>query len=91
MPAARELMAGMGVAAEAEGRTRAGTVLAARAPGLAIVLVCGAHALPGLARHDLRLVLGDLGALAGPATSTQTVPRALVERLLAAVPSGSGS
>ena len=52
----------MGDAAEAEARTPRGAVLAARAGELAVVLACGPRALGGLARHDLRLVLGDLGA-----------------------------
>jgi hypothetical protein len=85
VPAARELMAEMSAATEAEGRTRAGVVLAARAGGLTIVLVCGPQAMPALGRHDMRLALGDLGAPSETDTACATVPAALVERLLAEV------
>ncbi len=83
VPAARELVAGLGSATEAEGRTRAGVILAARAGGLAIVLVCGTQTMPALGRHDLRLVLADLGAPAEPDAACATVSTRLAERLIA--------
>jgi hypothetical protein len=77
----------MGTAAEAETRTPDGAVLAARAPGLAVVLVCGPHVLGTLARHDLRRALADLGApdpgppatgWAAPASPPAAIARALI-------------
>ena len=61
-PVAGELVGAMGEGTEAVGRAAHGVVLAARAQRLAIVLVCGSQAIEGLALHDLRLVLADLGA-----------------------------
>lgn len=84
LPGARDLLAGMGSAGEAEGRTRTGLVLAARGGEFAIVLVCGPHGLSGLARHDLRLTLGDLGAPVEPVAASAVVPPARVEQLVAA-------
>lgn len=89
-PAATELQAEMGDAGEAEGATIEGVVVAARAGDHTIVLVCGSQALVPLARHDLRLVLVDLGAPALPAQDPKTVPAALVHRLLAAAPGEPG-
>lgn len=84
-PAANELLAGCGAAAEAQGRVPDGLVLAARGDEVSVVLVLGPQSMPGLARHDLRLALGDLGARppTGAATAA-TVPTALVERLIGA-------
>jgi len=90
---ARELVAAMGTAAEAEGRTPAGVALAARgAGGLVLVLACGPRALGGLGRHDLRAVLGDLGAGAPPpAAAPAAVPARVAERLFSAAQRGPGA
>lgn len=40
--------------------TDGGAVFAARSQAHAIAIVCGRHALPALARYDLKAVLGDL-------------------------------
>src|SRR5688572_27929077 len=56
---ARDLLATAGEAAEVDVVTAGGTVVAARSEGHAVVVVCGRHALPALARHDLRVVLGE--------------------------------
>ena len=88
--AARQLLAGMAGAVEAHGRSGTGVVVAGRSDAFAIVLVCGSQALVGLVRHDVRLVLGDLGAPARPVGSPHVVPEALVAQLLAAVRRGPG-
>lgn len=90
-PAARELLAAIGGAAEAEGRSSAGVVLAAQGGDLVLVLVLGSQAMPALARHDLRLVQGDLGARAQAVAEPATVPAAVVERLLLAAGRAPGS
>ena len=59
--AARELLASTD-APEIEVSTAAGVVFAARSAAHAVVVACGAFALSGLQRHDLRTVLADLSA-----------------------------
>jgi hypothetical protein len=88
---AAALIAAMGDAAEAEARSPRGAVLAARAGELAVVLACGPRALGGLARHDLRLVLGDLGAPPGGAADAAFAPPpALADAVLRAVERAPG-
>lgn len=88
---ARELLEGMDSAAEAEGWSASGAALAARGPRLAIVLACGPQTLTALGRHDLRLVLGDLGE-GSPAAAGHVagVAPELVERLCSAAQRGPG-
>ena len=93
---AAAFVAAMGAAAEAETRTPRGAVFAARAPELALVLVCGPRALSALTRHDLGIVLGDLGAgrPAGAGTSAPapvSPPAALADRLISAAQRGPGT
>ena len=57
---ARELLSAAPGADAVEVTAAGGTVFAARSDRHAIALVCGRHALPELARHDLAMVLGDL-------------------------------
>jgi hypothetical protein len=59
--AARDLLAAAGDAEEAQVATAAGAVFAARSERHQVVVVCGRFALPSLIRHDLRLVLAELG------------------------------
>ena len=66
--AARELLAAAPEADDVEVALADACVFGARSDSHAVVLVCGRFALPGLVRHDLRVVLGDLaGAGAGTA------------------------
>jgi len=58
-PAARELLAATDAPA-LEVLTPEGDVFAARSERYAIVVTARRAALPGLVRHDLRLVLSDL-------------------------------
>ncbi len=90
-PPARDALAAMGAAAEAEGRCAEGAAFAARGPDAAIVLVTGAQALDGLVRHDLRLVLADLGAApAEPPGPAAAVPLEVVKRLCSAAQHAPG-
>jgi hypothetical protein len=57
---ARQLLAALPSADEAEVATGDGIVFAARSSRHAVVLVCGRLALGALHRYDLRRVLGDL-------------------------------
>lgn len=90
--AAAPLVAAMGDAGEAVSLGARGAVLAARGDGLAIVAVYGPRVMPGLARHDLRQVLADLGA--PPLTSAGSAPAAVApehaEALLSAAQRGPG-
>jgi hypothetical protein len=61
---ARDLLGAAGDATDVHVTTADGAVFAARDDRHAIVLACGRLALPSLARYDLRVVLGDLGAAA---------------------------
>jgi hypothetical protein len=58
-PAARELLAAS-EAASLEVLTPGGDVFAARSERFALVVAARRVSLPGLVRHDLELVLGDL-------------------------------
>jgi len=58
--AARALLAAAPEAEQLEVLLPDGRVFAARSATHAVALACGPHALPGLHRHDLRAVLGDL-------------------------------
>lgn len=58
---ARALLEAAAGAPEIRAATSNGTVLAARDERHAVVIACGRHVLPGLARHDLRTVLAALG------------------------------
>jgi len=66
-----------------------GAVLALRGTGAAIVLACGPRVLPEVVRHDLRLVLADLGAAvpAAPAAARE-LPAPLAAAVLSAAQSG---
>ena len=90
--AAGELVAGLDGAHEGVGVSRGGRVFVSRADGLAIVLVCGTQAIGGLVLHDLRLVLGDLGA-AAPASAGPPVELApeAVGRAISAAQRGPGA
>ena len=59
---ARDLLSAAPEAESVEVAAAGGTVFAARSGDHAIALVCGRHALPALARHDLDPVLDDLAA-----------------------------
>ena len=90
---AAEVRAATSAQTEVELRSAAGWVFAARAPAHFLLVVTAALALPGLVRHDLRAVLGELGgdrgaavpagAVEGPAGGA-AVPSALVERAVTA-------
>ncbi len=49
-------------------------VTLARSSGHVLVAVHTRHALPGLVRHDLRVVLGDLAADGGPPAGDDATP-----------------
>lgn len=91
-------VAALGEATEGQGLARDGAVFAVRDGERAVVVVCGPRALPGLARHDLGLVLADLRsdpATAGPRTvapapAPSVLPAAVVAALLSAAQSGAG-
>jgi len=85
------LLAAMGDAARAEGRSAAGAVFAARGGEMLVLVVCGPRALGGLARHDLDLVLTDLGVPVTLAGRSAAVTPALLERLLTAAQRGPGT
>jgi hypothetical protein len=83
-------VAALGQSRAGQARLAAGTVIAVRRGGLAVVLACGPHAVPGLARHDAELVLGDLGAQPAPGAAGRVaeLPRDVAEALLSAAQSG---
>ena len=58
--AAREVLAAAPATNELEVALGDGTVFAARSPTHAVAVSCGPHALPAVARYDLRAVLDDL-------------------------------
>ena len=63
---ARRLLAAAPDAAEIEVVVAGGAIHAARDERHAVVAVCGRYALPALIRYDLKVVLGELAAEAGP-------------------------
>jgi hypothetical protein len=65
-----------------EGATGVGHVFAARDERHQIVVAAGPHVLPGLARHDLRTVLGALGGEQPPSEPPAAAPRPAVEAVL---------
>ncbi len=87
---ARALLAAAPGAAEAEGRTERGAAFAARSGDLAVVVACGPQAIAGIARHDLRLVLGDLGAPTLAESRPAPLPSAAVDALISAARRGPG-
>jgi hypothetical protein len=89
--AAAAVVAALGEAEEGQARLAAGTVLAVRRGRLAVVLACGPHAVPGLARHDAALVLHDLGAGWGRSVTGQVarLPDEVAQGLLSAAQSGA--
>ena len=64
--AAARLLAAAPDAAEIEVVVAGGAIHAARGEHHAVVAVCGRYALPALIRYDLKVVLGELAADAGP-------------------------
>jgi len=64
--AAARLLAAAPDAAEIEVVVAGGAIHAARSDHHAVVAVCGRYALPALIRYDLKVVLGELAADAGP-------------------------
>jgi len=91
---AAELLAALGAAPAGQALLRAGAVFVARAEGLAVAIACGPRALPGLALHDLRLVLSDLGAQptagAAPAQTPADLPAGPAGALISAAQRGAG-
>jgi hypothetical protein len=84
------LLAAVPGAPEAAGRTPAGAAFLARGGSLAVVLAAGPQVMGALTRHDLRLVLGDLGAPVAAPGAPAGLPDALVEGLLSAAQRGPG-
>ncbi|HET8953332.1 MAG TPA: hypothetical protein VFN44_22610, partial [Solirubrobacteraceae bacterium] len=70
--AAARLLAAAPDAAEIEVAVTGGSIHAARGERHAVVAVCGRYALPALIRYDLKVVLGELAADAGPGPATRT-------------------
>ena len=64
--AAKRLLAAAPEAAEIEVVVGGGAIHAARSEHHAVIAVCGRYALPALIRYDLKVVLGELAADAGP-------------------------
>lgn len=87
---ARALLAAAGGAAEAEGRTRRGAAFVARSGDVVVVIASGPQTIAGLARHDLRLVLGDLGAPVPGESSPANLPPEVVDALISAARRGPG-
>ena len=69
---AAQLLAAAPDAAEIEVAVTGGSIHAARGERHAVVAVCGRYALPALIRYDLKVVLGELAADAGPGPATRT-------------------
>ena len=67
-----QLLATAPDAAEIEVAVTGGSIHAARGERHAVVAVCGRYALPALIRYDLKVVLGELAADAGPGPATRT-------------------
>lgn len=57
---ARALLTALGARGNAAVRTDRGTVLVARTPSVALVVVAGPHVLAALLEHDLRTLLTDV-------------------------------
>ena len=70
--AAARLLAAAPDAAEIEVAVTGGSIHAARGERHAVVAVCGRYALPALIRYDLKVVIGELAADAGPGPATRT-------------------
>lgn len=86
---AAEAVAALAVGQEGQALRADGAVFAVRGERVALVLACGPRALPELARHDLRLVLGDLGDAVVAGGAPRTLPAPVVSAVLSAAHGGA--